>query len=296
MKKFQSSNGAIDWSKLAEPQEDQYDTNVTLTLATTTTSPARPQRYVRKPIGDSTAIFDGQVAVRHVYRSVPEFQMMLRRYRYSDAPENHPNISKAVEHVRSWPVGFAQCQRLLEAIHPLLHPGFSLESDEIYRGSLSHSYEHLFGTIWATIFCPIGLAESIVHEMAHQKLRVLGVSFEAATTIVGNDPNKLYVSPVIKDRLRPMTAVLHAEYSFVYVTTLNIHMLQTEGDPIRRHVLGQVLQSNLSRIEEGYGVIQDHFQPAEHGEEFLNGFSNWIEKTISSARKLLAGKSQLTAE
>jgi hypothetical protein len=35
----------------------------------------------------------------------------------------------------------------------------------------------------------------MVHEMA-QKLRMLGVPFESAGSVVGNDPAKLYVSPL----------------------------------------------------------------------------------------------------
>jgi len=141
--------------------------------------------------------------------------------------------------------------------------------------------------MWATIFCPIALAEAIVHETAHQKLRVLGISFESATTVVANDPSDLYVSPVIKDRRRPMTAVLHAEYSYVHVTALDIHMLETERDANRLTVLREVLQRNLSRIEEGYETIRRYFKPGEHGREFMDGFFQWTERTISTAKNLL---------
>ena len=137
----------------------------------------------------------------------------------------------------SWPVAFRQCQRLLEAIHPAIDRRFPLESDAIYRGSSSHSYERLFGTVWLTVMCPIGAAEAIVHEMAHQKLRVLGVSFELASRVVGNDRRSLYVSPIVKDRLRPMTAVLHAQYSYIHVTQLDIHILDSERNDRRRDVL-----------------------------------------------------------
>jgi len=278
-------NDSIEWSRLAEPQADQYDTDVILRLASSTTSAGRPQPYGRTPVGKSPAAFDGQVAIRNVYRSLPEFGLLSAHY--LDAPADHPNIGVAAEHVRSWPVAFAQCQRLLEAIHPALDPRMPLESAEIYRGSSCHSYERLFGTMWATIFCPLGLAEAIVHELAHQKLRVLGVSFESATTVVGNDPSDLYVSPIIKDRLRPMTAVLHAEYSFVHVTNLNIHMLQAEHDPTRREVLARVLARNLARIEEGHDTIRRHFEPGAHGREFVEGLSCWTEKTIGLGKELL---------
>jgi prolyl 4-hydroxylase len=276
---------SIDWSRLAEPQADQYDTDVVLRLASSTFSAGRPRPYMRTPIGEAPAAFDGEVAIRHVYRSLPEFASISTHY--PDAPADHPNIGMAAEHIRKWSAAFTQCQRLLEAIHPAMDPGLPLVSDEIYRGSSCHSLERLFGTIWATIFCPIGLAEAIVHEMAHQKLRVLGVSFESARAVVGNDPSVLYVSPIIKDRQRPMTAVLHAEYSYVYVTALDIHLIEAERDPARRGALAGVLERNLSRIEEGYDTIRRYFKPGEHGREFMEGFYAWTENTINSAADLL---------
>jgi prolyl 4-hydroxylase len=277
---------AIDWSRLAEPQADQYDTSVALGLASATTSASRPEPYRRTAPGNSPAVFDGQVAVRYVYDPLPEFKQLSEQF--PNAPLDHRNIARAVEYVRTWPTAFTQCQHLLEAIHPALHPQMPVESRAVYRGSLCHSYERLFGTMWATIFCPVGLAESIVHEMAHQKLRVLGVSFESATNVVGNSPSELFVSPVIKDRLRPLMAVLHAEYSYVYVTTLDIHILQAERDPARRKVFESVLERNLARIEEGYGTLKSHFKPGEHGAEFMRGFFAWTDRTIESARDLLA--------
>ena len=163
------SNNSIDWGRLAEPQADQYDSDVVLELASSTTSAGRSQFYRRSPVGDSPTVFEGQVAVRYVYRSLPEFASLSTQFQ--DAPVDHPNIRMAAEYVRCWPVGYAQCLRLLEAIHPAMDPRIPLESIEVYRGSACHSYEQLFGTMWTTIFCPIGLAEAIVHEMAHQKLR-----------------------------------------------------------------------------------------------------------------------------
>ena len=279
---------AIDWSRLAEPQADHYDSDVILRLASSTTSVGRPQPYRRTPIGDSPSTFDGQVAIRHVYRDEPEFATFS--WHYPDAAVDHPNIALAAEHVRRWPVAFAQCQRLLEAIHPAIDDRLPLESTNIYSGSSCHSLEKLFGTMWSTIYCPIGLAEAIVHEMAHQKLRVLGVSFESSTTIVGNDPTARYVSAIIKDRLRPMTAVLHAHYSYVHVTALDVHYLMAEQDLRRVEVLSEVLQRNLSRIEEGYDTIRVHFRPGEHGVEFVEGLFRWTETVTASARGLLANR------
>jgi prolyl 4-hydroxylase len=149
--------------------------------------------------------------------------------------------------------------------------------------------------MWSTIFCPLGLAEAMVHEMAHQKLRALGVSFESAAAVVGNDPSDLYISPIIKDRLRPMTAVMHAEYSYVHVTALDIHLLRAERDPARRAVLREVLARNLARIEEGIACIRTHLRPGDHGPEFMEGFYDWAERTVREAHELLARADEAVA-
>lgn len=279
---------AINWSRLAEPQEDQYDTEVVLQLACSTVSAARPEPYTRSPPGENPTVFDGAVAIRHVYR-LPQFRSLSARY--ADAPVDHPNIPRAVDYVRRWPTVFLQCKHLLEAIHPVIDKRYPLLSKAVYRGSSSHSYERLFGTLWATVTCPLGLAEAIVHEMAHQKLRALGVSIESATRIVGNDARNLYVSPIVKDRLRPMTAVLHAEYSYVHVTALDVCILEAEADPHRCHLIGRRLAVNLARIKEGIETLRDHLEPGRHGEEFMQGMFAWAEHTIGAGERLLRAKS-----
>ena len=75
-----SVNHMLDWSRLAEPQTDHCDTDAILQLACSTTSAGRPERYRRTPVGQSPAVFDGQVASRHVYRSLPEFAALSARY------------------------------------------------------------------------------------------------------------------------------------------------------------------------------------------------------------------------
>jgi ADP-heptose:LPS heptosyltransferase len=282
-----ASTTRTDWFRLAEPQQDQYDTDVILRLASSAISSGGSCLTERTLVDEGPTIFDGQVAICHVYRSWPKFQLLLSDHHLLDGPADHPNISSAAEHIRSWPVAYTQCQRLLVAIHPVLDPQFPLESSEIYRGSLCHSYEHIFGTMWATIFCPIGLAEAIVREMAHQKLRVLGVSLEAATTIVNNDPFDLYASPINNNRLQPMTAVLHATYAYVHVAALDIHLLKAERNSDRRAVISQVLDRNLARVEKGFDVILKHFEPGKHGREFIEGFYTWTESVIRSAEELL---------
>src|SRR6185295_9852542 len=115
-----------------------------------------------------------------------------------------------------------------------------------------------------------------------QKLRVLGVSSNAATAIVENDPSELHSSSIVKDQLQPLTAVLHEVYSYVHVAALDIAILRAERDQQRRAVLTEVLARNLVRIEAGHNTLQKHFRPGEHGQEFMAGLFDWTERIIDS--------------
>jgi hypothetical protein len=257
---------SLDWSRLAEPQPDQYDTNVMLWLVSAMRGGASQQPYKRPPVADSPAVFDGSVAIRYVYRSLPGFETLAEQY--PDGPTDHPNIGIAAEYVRSWPAAFQQCQRLLEAIHPATDRTMPLISSEIYRGAVSCSVESLFGTMWSTIFCPFGLAEATIREVASQKLRVLGavLQFPASTM-----------------------AALHAHYSNVHVTALDLHLVQALGDSSVREVLARVLEKNVTIIEEGNANLGRELCPGNAGSEFIESILDWTAKTIQLANAFLAG-------
>jgi len=55
-----------------------------------------------------------------------------------------------------------------------------------------------------------------------------------------------------------MTAVLHAQYSYLYVTQLDIHILRGERDAERREFSVTCSRENLARIKEGDDTIRRH--------------------------------------
>lgn len=67
----------IAWSRVAEPQEDQYDSLVTHYYATTRTWPKRSEPYRRRPVGDAPTIFDGAVAVRYIAEQCPGYPELV---------------------------------------------------------------------------------------------------------------------------------------------------------------------------------------------------------------------------
>ncbi|MGA9770746.1 MAG: HEXXH motif-containing putative peptide modification protein [Blastocatellia bacterium] len=274
----------IDWSRMAEPQDDQYDTQIALEFAMTRRSPLRSELYVRRPVADSPAIFDGAVAVRHMRNRCPD------PFRHVNGPTDHPNIALAAEYVRRWPTVFTQFRTLMDSFHPMIDLSIPREKFGTFHGSSSHSEESTFGTMFATFYDPLGLAQAFVHEMAHHKLRALGISVETTTGLITNPPDELYASPIRKDKLRPMSAVFHAEYSFMYVTALDIKMIESESQPQNITNLLSLLARNVRRMEEGLDVIQKHIKTDADGRTFIDGFLNWAERVIDKGNALLDHK------
>lgn len=259
----------IDWSRTAYPQADGYDTDAILEL-----SGWRP-----RPTEDAPSLFGGRVAVRH------RAEGGLPAPKYQPAPLDHPNLAEAERILGTWPEAAAQAGALLDEIQPWIDTSIP-ESARSIPGSSSHSEEDAFGTIMLTADQPFGTAQAIVHEMAHHKLRALGVQIMTATRIVGNDPDARYTSPIITDRKRPMTAVLHAQYSFMHVTALDVAVYNAM--PALREQAVFLLNRNVPRMEAGHAEISRHLQVADAaGEAFMGAFTRWSEEVLAAGRTIL---------
>ena len=200
-----TSTPGIEWSRIAAPQTDHHDVEQALRLLGSRTS--GDDWPHRRPHAEGCAtIADGRVAIRHCYPKTQEHLV--------DAQTDHPNIALAMEYLRRWPLGYRHFAAMMHTVHPVVDPAQEVDGRVLLRSSYCHSAEGMWGTMWSTINCPVMLAENAVHEMAHQKLFALGVYKERCLSLVTNAPDEMYVSPVITDRRRPMSAVLHGVYAF----------------------------------------------------------------------------------
>jgi hypothetical protein len=271
----------IDWERVAEPQADGHDTAVVLDYVTTTVTPMRRTLHRRRMPGTAPTIFDGQVAVRYIANRCPGHP------RHLHGPLSHPNIDQAVHYVRRWPEACAQFKGLMDSFHPMVDTTIPESEYNIRLGSNSHSDEDKFGTMYGTIFDCLGLAEAMVHEMAHTKLRGLGLYVETAIRLVTNPPTELYESPIRKDRPRPMTAVLHAQYSFIYVTQLDLKMIAPETDAATLDKMLHLLAANVPRMELGFEEVERNIQVDLPGRMFIDSFLRWSERVIVEGNKVL---------
>lgn len=273
---------AIDWSRMARPQEDGYDTEVVLHLATTTPSLLRSKPYQRQPVGDAPTLFDGRVAIRNRPTGG------LPRPRYIPADPAHAHLSEAERLLGVWPAVANQFPALIDTLQPWIDTSASHDDWLRLPGSSSHSNEAEFGVIMATVDSPIALAQAMVHEMAHHKLRAMGVSLLQAIRLVTNNPEDLYQSPIITHKRRPMTAVLHAQYSFIHVTALDVAIFQdpamSEHD---RRLALYLLARNVPRMEAGYAEIDAHIRTNADGAQFIDAFKSWSRQVLDTGQSVL---------
>ena len=258
----------IDWKRVAAPQRDQYDSEVVLRLA-------REGGYKPFDVSDLPTCGDGAIALRHDGTLLTGCD---------PAPFDHPNIEAGIDLIRLWPEVYLQCQALLDYISPFVKPDWP---DNIY-GSICGTAMNGFGSIATTVNSRIGFAEAVVHEMGHHKLRGIGIDVEAAERLIVNAPDRLYRSPIRYDSERPMTAVIHAQYSYTYIAALDLAIIDSALDPERdRHIAENSLAVIMPKLKFGRAEIERHAEVDDDGAAFLQGFFDWIDSVVSRSEAVL---------
>ena len=266
----------VDWSRLAEPQVDEYDTNVVLRYAASA-------GQVRPEDDDSPTVFSGNVAVRSAkdcYKTDSDWKLALL---------DDPNLGYAVDMVECWSEVYRQFSRVVHTIHPFSEP--NLGGGSCSSHVEDHSGRIILGAINVTVFDPIGTSEALVHELAHQKLFALGVEFESSKRLVLNLPTELYPSPV-REAKRPMTAVVHATYAWYYIVNLQLKMIAAEYekgiDPQVLHVfVHRYFIRNVVSLKKGFDVVQRSVKCDEVGRDFFGGFFDWGSRLIRESYEVL---------
>lgn len=252
----------IDWARMARPQGDGYDADTARSLA---------DLLIADVDDDAPIIFDTVRVLPMPREASPGI---------INADVSHPNIKQAEQVLRLWPEVYRSFSRLMTTFHPLDTDGV-----ERGRGSTCGSDDRYLGAMYATVYSVPGLAEAFVHEMGHTKLRYLGIWLEHAERLIANPPEATYESPIRKDKLRPMTAVVHAEYSYTYVTALDLLMYAAEPEDNGHR---QAIEINYKRLLEGKQVIAENLITDAEGAAFFAGYFDWLNEVLTNCEAILA--------
>lgn len=266
-----------DWSRVAVPQEDGYDTRILLEFREHEDLPLRPFPHRYRAFDGAATFCDGSVTIRFA----SEHSLMPSNL--LPASLDHPNLAAAANLLARWPEACSQFTQLIDTVYPYTDPQQAVLG-QWALGSSSNSSSDELGSLHVTVDNALGLAQALVKEMAHQKLRSLGVAASGASRLIVNDSSEQFESPVRKDRLLPMTAVFHAQYSFMHVTALDLHMLARAENEWERQRILMLLARNIPRMQAGCEVIASHIRTDEAGAPFLEAFMNWSRDILQSSQ------------
>lgn len=261
---------SIDWSRMARPRSDKYDTRKVAALARELYD--LPTRRT-KTITDA-AMFDGRVPLVHLPQQ-PSSELR-------NAPTNHPNIARAEKVLRLWPAMYEQCATLITSIRPLINASRMHDAPDGDHGAgCSCGNTTDFGGIESTVHGGLGFAEGIVHELGHWKLHAMGVHLETWTHLVANDPEERFESPIRKDQPRPMGACIQAQYSYLHVLELNIVAT-------KHGIAAGMMPLNRDRMAAGRETLKQWKPTAGSGRAFAKAMDAWAVQLITEADALLA--------
>jgi len=275
----QENDVRIDWTRLAEPQDDAYDSTILRQLLKSTPYICLAPKIYHK---QDKPRHDGDIILAHIHKQCP-LEPFLKN---DDLTIN--NIKRATQHLSAWPVLARQFKEFVTVINPVKPGKISPSSSAT---SYSHCYETEFGAIYVSIEHPIQLAQAFVHELAHMKLFAMGIAKTQHCRLLLNSPNELYISPIIRDRHRPMSAVLHAQYAFIHVMAFDLELYrlyrndQTK-DGENDFILNE-LARNLVRMQEGRDELLNNIELDKQGEQFFAGFCAWSDRILTETELLL---------
>lgn len=276
----------IDWAKVGVPQGDGYDSTAILAALCV-------GRYAGKEVVPAAGERLWLPGRAKLISDVAPHQMPSDEYRI--LPPDDAIVLAGLRMLDLWPAVRDQCGAVLHALCPMTMVSRASIRGQGHGCSCGH-FGDCFGWIYVTADDPWGFAEGVVHEMAHWKLRALGVWFEDWTALLlENRFDELYASPVRKDKPRPMGAVLHAQYSYIHVARMTSLMLQAKERPDAQDIDWAALQ--LHRITEGQGTLREHARGTLGvGKPFLEGIDAWTTEVLTDGHVIVAAaKSRMVA-
>ena len=81
-----------------------------------------------------------------------------------------------------------------------------------------------------------------------------------------------------------MPAVLHAQYSFIHVTALDLHMLAAAKEERERQCILMLLARNVPRMQEGYEEVRQNIKTDAPGRLFLDAFMDWSTEVLQQGQ------------
>lgn len=198
---------------------------------------------------------------------------------YSVPDLNDARIQAAGELFRTWPGALESFGDFVNVFWPL-----DAARDPAARGSTS-GHEVVDGArcCYVTIYDPFGCYEGLLHEWAHLRLLALGIGLEEHDgTYLDHELDERFVSPIRKDKLRPMSAVVHGILAWAFLTAGDLRLAADHADDVRG-----VVKWNTPKLEEGILVLTENARWTDAGSAFGDELIAWLDELVDGAWQFL---------
>lgn len=290
----------INWTRIAQPQSDLYDTQTIIALlqekyAWTKRQPTSQYRLcantvgiVLDPVGTDS---NNPNRVDALERVTPEIVEELNRF------------------LTAWPEGSLVLQAFLDEFWPkwstvMTNPRLRGESGGHYelRSSLHDGPTKgiLVHGVYSTLNDLQGCSEGIYRGVAHQRLEALGINLDSHDSrLLLNDNDAVY--PLSNNPAQSMriSELVQLTYSRIMIAEAHLQCAQNltgldTKQPARvipftpKEASAVYIRAILSELKSGLSDVRQYAQLTPEGVLFMDGYFAWGESVIARSEYLLA--------
>lgn len=263
----------IDWSRIAKPQEDGYDVAVlsdfdAAAFGWKKVIPQTPVTLAEGTVGVCSPI-------RHHVHGV-NVGMGADTIDVGDTV-TAAWAARQTQYLSAWPAGYYALQHYLDEFWPWEFQG--PYGKGCSSGHFVPTKRLPIHAVYIVMNDPEGCAQGIYHEMAHLRLRSLGIEMETHSgLLLTNEDAELYTSSVRFDKKRPMPAVLQGLYAWLMFVENDWQLFHAGLTPVGE--LRAYTAHNLPKIANGVQEVKMYARTTPAGEIFLASLYDWAYDLI----------------
>lgn len=179
---------------------------------------------------------------------------------------------------RVWPSALSWAENTVEGWAPLRW----LPGDMTSGGCTCGRFQDT-RIVFSTINSIEGGMEGMLHEAGHIQVHDHGINLDDwAPDALLNDPTDLYASPYRHDIQRSIGAVLHGQYSYLWVMEWYQRLLASGEGFMSRDRLVVRAKEITPKLIAGYALLAAHIRPAPKTEPFVRRVLEWSQAVIAA--------------
>jgi HEXXH motif-containing protein len=256
----------IDWSRIAKPQEDGYD------VAVLNSMDAVQFGWRKLEPTTPVTLADGAIAVRPT-----RYSMSMGSGATEALDLTQAWADDQTRYLSAWTAGYRALRGYMDELWPWWseHTGKGCSSGHhVMTDTLN------MRAVYVTVNDRQGCAQGMYHEMAHVRLRTLGIHMDTHTgMLLTNGDDERFNSPVRFDIKRPMPAVLQGLYAWLMFIENDWQLMKagvsSDDD------FGQYTFHNLPKIANGIAEVKKFARTTNAGAAFLQGIYDWSDDLLT---------------